>query len=119
MIWMHLISQTLQVRRGKVRDRKKPASAMPEPELSRALSASLRDALLREIEALVSGDHAATWAQRKLAAKNKLRALAISVFEFPPGAMVQAQKPSAGATLTSPPNPIVKSVDLHRPPVRL
>jgi hypothetical protein len=58
-----------------VRDRNRPASATPQPELSAALSASLRDELLREIEALVSGDYAAIWAQRKLAAKNKLCAL--------------------------------------------
>src|SRR5262249_2201737 len=35
----------------------------PELELSAALSASLRDELLREIEALGSADHAALWAQ--------------------------------------------------------
>src|SRR5262249_38243259 len=53
----------------------KPASAMPELGLSAALSASLRDELLREIEALVSGDHAATWAQRRLAVKSTLAAM--------------------------------------------
>jgi hypothetical protein len=48
------------------------ASGMSERELSAALSASLRDELLREIEELGSAENAALWAQRKLAAKNKL-----------------------------------------------
>jgi hypothetical protein len=42
--------------------------------LSAALSASLRDELLREIEALNAADDAAVWAQRRLVAKNKLAA---------------------------------------------
>jgi hypothetical protein len=54
------------------RDRSRRASGTPQFELSAALSASLRDELLREIEGLGSADHAAIWAQRKLAAKNKL-----------------------------------------------
>jgi hypothetical protein len=41
-------------------------------ELSASLSASLREELLREIEALASDDHAALWSQRRLAAKNTL-----------------------------------------------
>ena len=53
--------------------RLKPAA--DKTELSLALSASLRDELLREIESLNADDEAALWAQRKLAAKNKLCAL--------------------------------------------
>jgi len=41
-------------------------------ELSAALSASLRDELLREVEVLNSADAAALWAHRRLAAKDKL-----------------------------------------------
>jgi hypothetical protein len=40
--------------------------------LSLALSASLRDELLREVRSLNSANEAALWAQRRLAAKNKL-----------------------------------------------
>jgi hypothetical protein len=54
------------------RDWSRRASGTPQRELSAALSASLRDELLREIEELDSADHAALWARRKLAAKNKL-----------------------------------------------
>ena len=42
------------------------------PELSAALSASLRTELLREIEGLSSSDAAALWAQQRLAAKQTL-----------------------------------------------
>jgi hypothetical protein len=41
-------------------------------ELSAALSVSLRDELLREIESLRTGDDAALWAQRRLGAKGTL-----------------------------------------------
>jgi ERF superfamily len=41
-------------------------------ELSAALSASLRDELLREIEPLKTADDAALWAQRRLGAKSTL-----------------------------------------------
>jgi hypothetical protein len=41
-------------------------------ELSAALSASLRDELLREIERLKTGDEAALWALRRLGAKSTL-----------------------------------------------
>src|SRR5262252_6987569 len=41
-------------------------------ELSAALSASLRDELLREIESLKTGDDAALWARRRLSAKSTL-----------------------------------------------
>jgi hypothetical protein len=43
-----------------------------QSELSAALSASLRDELLREIESLKTGDDAALWAQRRLGAKSTL-----------------------------------------------
>jgi hypothetical protein len=43
-----------------------------QSELSAALSASLRDELLREIEFLKTGDDAALWAQRRLSAKSAL-----------------------------------------------
>jgi hypothetical protein len=43
-----------------------------QSELSAALSASLRDELLREIESLNTGDEAALWAQRRLGAKSTL-----------------------------------------------
>ena len=49
-------------------------SSWCQPELSAALSASLRTELLREIEGLSLDDDAALWAQRTLAAKNKLSA---------------------------------------------
>jgi hypothetical protein len=58
-----------------IRKRNSATSASPPLELSMALSASLRDELLREIEAIDSADHAALWARRKLAAKNKLGAI--------------------------------------------
>jgi ERF superfamily len=43
-----------------------------QSELSAALSASLRDELLREIEFLNTGDEAALWARRRLGAKGTL-----------------------------------------------
>jgi ERF superfamily len=49
-------------------------SVAAQSELSAVLSASLRDELLREIDALNSADGAALWAQRRLAAKNQLSA---------------------------------------------
>jgi hypothetical protein len=52
----------------------KPASASLQPELSVALSESLRIELLRQIDGLSSTDEAALWAQRRLAAKNQLSA---------------------------------------------
>jgi hypothetical protein len=58
-----------------IRHRNRSASFSPPLELSAALSASLRDELLREIEAFSSADDATLWAQRKLAAKNKLNAI--------------------------------------------
>ena len=58
-----------------VRDQSGRASGTSQLELSAALSASLRDELLREVEGLGSAGDAALWAQRKLAAKNKLGAI--------------------------------------------
>jgi hypothetical protein len=52
----------------------KSASALPQPELSTVLSASLRIELLRQIDGLNSTDEAARWAQRRLVAKNQLSA---------------------------------------------
>jgi hypothetical protein len=52
----------------------KPASASLQPELSVALSASLRIELLRQIDDLSSADEAALWARRRLVAKNQLSA---------------------------------------------
>ena len=45
-----------------------------QPALAAALSASLRDELLREIENISAPDEAATWAHRRLPAKNRLSA---------------------------------------------
>ena len=50
------------------------SSPSPDPELSVALSASLRAELLREIEGLSAADDGALWAQRRLMAKNQLSA---------------------------------------------
>jgi hypothetical protein len=47
-------------------------SAICRIELSATLSASLREELLREIEALDSNDDAALWSQRRIGAKNTL-----------------------------------------------
>jgi hypothetical protein len=51
---------------------KRAGSLAVQSELSTALSASLREELLREIEALDSSDDAALWSQRRLRAKNTL-----------------------------------------------
>jgi len=58
-----------------VREQSGRASGTSQLELSAALSASLTDELLREVEGLGSAEDAALWAQRKLAAKNKLGAI--------------------------------------------
>jgi hypothetical protein len=50
----------------------RPKPAADQTELSLALSASLRDELLREIESLNSKDEAALWARRRGGAKNSL-----------------------------------------------
>src|SRR6516162_1737923 len=56
------------------RPENKSASAQLQPELSMALSASLRIELLRQIDGLSSAGEAALWAQRRLVAKNQLSA---------------------------------------------
>jgi ERF superfamily len=53
---------------------KKSATVSLQPELSIALSASLRTELLHEIEGLSTADDAIVWAQRRLVAKNQLSA---------------------------------------------
>ena len=52
----------------------KPATASLQPELSVALSASLRIELVGQIDGLSSADEAALWARRRLVAKNQLSA---------------------------------------------
>jgi hypothetical protein len=65
-------SQEIHSARQPVRDGNGSGSASPRLELSAALSTSLKDELLRQIDGLGAGDDAALWAQRNLAAKNKL-----------------------------------------------
>ena len=52
--------------------REKPAAPGTDPHLDEEQSAQLRDQLIAEIERIGSGDEAATWAQRRLGAKNTL-----------------------------------------------
>src|SRR5689334_10319984 len=52
----------------------RPKPAADKTELSLALSASLRDELLREIDSLNADDEAALWARRRGGAKNSLSA---------------------------------------------
>jgi hypothetical protein len=52
----------------------RPKPTAERTELSLALSASLRDELLREIESLNANDEAALWARRRGGAKNTLNA---------------------------------------------
>src|SRR6516165_6112452 len=63
-----------QTRSGRRADRagSKLGFSSQSPELSAALSASLKTELLREIEELSSSDAAALWAQHRLAAKQTL-----------------------------------------------
>jgi hypothetical protein len=81
----------------------KPASASLQPELSVALSASLRIELLRQIDGLSSADEAALWARRRLVAKNQLsaadaqkveEAFAAKLAVIPPNSV----KPDSGTT---------------------
>ena len=67
-------SQEIRSARRPVRESNRSGSASPRLELSAALSASLKDELLRQIDRLGAADDAALWAQRNLAAKNKLAA---------------------------------------------
>jgi hypothetical protein len=59
-------------RTGRRDGTKRAGSVACQSELSAALSASLREELLREIEVLDSSDDAALWSQRRLGAKNTL-----------------------------------------------
>jgi len=67
-------SQEIRSGRRSVSERNRPVSASPRLELSAALSASLKDELLRQIDRLGAAEDAASWAQRNLTAKNKLTA---------------------------------------------
>ncbi len=67
-------SQEIRFARRPVRESNTSDSASPRLELSAALSASLKDELLRQIDRLGAADDATLWAQRNLAAKNKLSA---------------------------------------------
>src|SRR5215831_3119467 len=60
---------------GNHRPSARAANRGCQSELSAALSASLRDELLREIESLKTGDDAALWAQRRLGAKSTLHSV--------------------------------------------
>jgi hypothetical protein len=57
---------------GNHRPSARAANRGCQSELSAALSASLRDELLREIESLKTGDEATLWALRRLGAKSTL-----------------------------------------------
>ena len=67
-------SQEIRSARRPVRERNRFGSVSQRVELSAALSASLKDELLRQIDRLGAADDSALWAQRNLAAKNKLAA---------------------------------------------
>src|SRR5262249_17229762 len=67
-------TQEMRSGRRPVGESNSPGSSSQRLELSAALSASLRDELLRQIDGLSAADDAALWAQRNLAAKNKLSA---------------------------------------------
>jgi ERF superfamily len=67
-------SQEIRSARRPVRERNRFGSVSQRVELSAALSASLKDELLRQIDRLGAADDGALWAQRNLAAKNKLAA---------------------------------------------
>jgi len=67
-------SQEIRSARRPVGESNRSGSVSQRLELSAALSASLKDELLRQIDRLGAADGAALWAQRNLAAKNKLAA---------------------------------------------
>jgi ERF superfamily len=67
-------SQEIRSARRPVRESNRSGSVSQRLELSAALSISLKDELLRQIDRLGAADDAALWAQRNLAAKNKLAA---------------------------------------------
>src|SRR5947207_4931331 len=79
---------------------KKHGSPMLKPELSAALSASLRTELLREIENLGAANGAALWAPRRLPAKNQLSATdARQVEEAFAAKLLTLEPPTAAAPL--------------------
>jgi len=67
-------AQEIHSGRRSARERNRTDCDSPRLELSAALSTSLRDELLRQVEGLGAADDAALWAQRNLAPKNKLSA---------------------------------------------
>ena len=67
-------SQEIRSARRPVGESNRSGSVSQRLELSAALSASLKDELLRQIDRLGAADDAALWAQRNLAAKSKLTA---------------------------------------------
>ena len=67
-------SQENRSARRPVRASNRSDSVSQRLELSAALSTSLKDELLRQIDRVNAADDAALWAQRNLAAKNKLAA---------------------------------------------
>ena len=106
-------SQEIRSARRPVRESNRSDSASPRLELSAALSASLKDELLRQIDRLGAADDAALWAQRNLAAKNKLAAAdarcveeafaarlasiaSQAVTELPDQAKISARRPDRG-----------------------
>src|SRR5215469_10613494 len=66
--------QEIRSARRPVRESNGSGSVSQRLELSAALSTSLKDELLRQIDRLSAADDAALWAQRNFAAKNKLAA---------------------------------------------
>jgi hypothetical protein len=106
-------SQEIRSARRSVSESNRSGSALPRLELSAALSASLKDDLLRQIDRLGAPDDAALWAQRNLAAKNKLAAADArcveeafaarlaniptqAVTELPKQAKISARRPDRG-----------------------
>jgi hypothetical protein len=65
-------SQEIRSACRPVRESNRSGFVSPRLELSAALSESLKDELLRQIDKLSAADDAALWAQRNLAAKNRL-----------------------------------------------
>jgi hypothetical protein len=123
----HPTSSSHRAGRARANKFRSPSS---EPELSAALSASLRAELLREIECLGAADDAALWAQRRLPAKNQLSATDAQQVEEAFAsklAVIQAQSTKTDEVLseqslaeqTSPPTQINKSVLVFPEPRRI
>jgi hypothetical protein len=106
-------SQEIRSARRPVRESNRSGSVSQRLELSAALSISLKDELLRQIDRLGAADDAALWAQRNLAAKNKLAAADArcveeafaarlaniptqAVTELPKQAKISARRPDRG-----------------------